>query len=195
MKRIIVILGIISVITLKAQTKVQNFIDFSPSNITKVNGLSIKYWDSFDNTNYNKKINGIELGLNPIGVFFPFLIFIHSLNPLEIEPPVISTSNIKKTINGLQFSIGNLEEAKINGIEINFSGGINTIVKGISISPSINKHYIIHGISIAPIGNFDEEFYGVQIGLVNKTTNSKGIQIGLWNKNEKRSLPLLNWSF
>jgi hypothetical protein len=36
---------------------------------------------------------------------------------------------------------------------------------------------------------------GVQIALFNSSMNFKGIQIGLWNKNQKRSLPFINWNF
>jgi hypothetical protein len=36
---------------------------------------------------------------------------------------------------------------------------------------------------------------GLQIGFVNKTIKLKGFQIGLWNKNGERSLPLINWNF
>jgi hypothetical protein len=31
--------------------------------------------------------------------------------------------------------------------------------------------------------------------MFNKTLDLRGIQIGLWNKNGKRSLPLINWQF
>jgi hypothetical protein len=36
---------------------------------------------------------------------------------------------------------------------------------------------------------------GLQIGIVNKSKNLRGIQIGIWNVNQKRKLPLLNWNF
>lgn len=36
---------------------------------------------------------------------------------------------------------------------------------------------------------------GVQIGLVNNAAKLRGFQIGLWNTNQKRSLPLFNWCF
>lgn len=40
-----------------------------------------------------------------------------------------------------------------------------------------------------------EKFVGVQIGAVNQAKKLKGIQFGLWNVNEKRSLPIFNWNF
>ena len=36
---------------------------------------------------------------------------------------------------------------------------------------------------------------GLQIGVVNKSKNLRGIQIGIWNVNQKRRLPLINWNF
>lgn len=38
-----------------------------------------------------------------------------------------------------------------------------------------------------------ESFTGLQIGLINCTKKLRGLQIGLWNVNEKRSLPFINW--
>lgn len=194
MKRFIFITCLLITLFTQAQNTTRSIVEFSPSKATKVNGLSIKYW-YVEDLNYTKQINGIELGLNPISVFMPFLTTIHSLNPFEIDAPPPLSGELNKVVNGLQFSIGNLEKTKVNGLEINLSGGINTITNGISISPNINKHYSMRGISIAPLGNMDNSFRGIQIGLVNKTNNSKGIQIGLWNVNEKRSLPFINWNF
>lgn len=172
--------------------EVQNFVGFSPSKAKKINGLAIKYWDEDFS---DKKINGIELDLNPLGVFFPFMVIIHSIPPFHHETPVLSKTPILKITNGIQFGLSNMEEAKINGIEFNVAGNFNTITNGISISPTINKHYKVSGISISPLGNFDAEIHGIQIGLFNKTDKLRGIQIGLWNKNSKRSLPFINWNF
>ena len=175
-----------------SKKEIQNFIGFSPSKAKKINGLAIKYWDEDFS---DKKVNGIELGLNPLGIFFPFMTIMHSIPPFYHEPPVLSKTPILKITNGLQLGISSLEEAKINGIEINLAGNFNTIINGISISPTINKHYKISGISISPLGNFDGKVNGIQIGLFNKTNQLRGLQIGLWNKNSKRSLPFINWNF
>ena len=141
--------------------EIQNFIGFSPSKAKKINGLAIKYWDEDFS---NKEINGIELELNPLGIFFPFMIVIHSIPPFYHEPPLLSKTPILKITNGIQFGLSNMEEAKISGIEFNLAGNFNTIVKGISISPTINKHYKVSGISISSLGNFDAKVNGIQIG-------------------------------
>ncbi len=36
---------------------------------------------------------------------------------------------------------------------------------------------------------------GLQIGVVNKAKRLRGIQLGIWNINERRKLPLINWNF
>ena len=169
----------------------KNFISFYPSNVKKANGLMIKYWIE-EEENKELQINGIELGLNPITIFFPFLTIFHSIPPTHHEPPIFNDKNTLKTVNGIQLGIGNFGEATINGIEMNLSGNFNSFINGISISPSINKHYEVFGLGIAPLGNFDNKITGIQIGLFNKVNILKGIQIGLWNKNEKRSLPIIN---
>jgi hypothetical protein len=36
---------------------------------------------------------------------------------------------------------------------------------------------------------------GVQVALYNKSMDFRGVQLGLWNVNGRRSLPLINWQF
>lgn len=56
--------------TLKIQPP-HKFIGFSPSkNIQNVNVL-VKYFDEFDNDFRPKQVNGLGLGFNMIGIFFP----------------------------------------------------------------------------------------------------------------------------
>ncbi len=172
--------------------EVQNFIGFSPSSAKKINGLAFKYWDDENN---QQQINGIEFGLNPLTIFFPFLTVIHSIPPTMHTPIAVNKYSTFKKINGIQLGIGSLQEAKINGIELNFSGNFRSITKQLSIAPTINKHYELYVLSFSVLGNFDYKVRGVQIALFNKSNNLKGVQIGLWNKNSKRSLPFINWNF
>ncbi len=58
-----------------------------------------------------------------------------------------------------------------------------------------NDSYKMNGIQFAVIYNKSIEMKGIQIGLFNRSENFMGIQLGLWNINQKRSLPILNWSF
>jgi hypothetical protein len=59
----------------------------------------------------------------------------------------------------------------------------------------MNKHYVSNGLTFAFIGNHDTKCKGIQIGLINSAVDLKGLQIGLWNKNQKRSMPIINWNF
>ena len=146
------------------------------------------------------QINGIELNINPLGAFMPFLLTINSLDPETHQP--LSSENIEainfkeyKHINGLQIGLINMEKSVINGLDINASGSFESKTNGITLSLVMNKHYVVNGVTFATIGNHDIKCNGVQIGLFNSCKDLKGIQIGLWNKNQKRSLPFINWNF
>lgn len=181
---------------IKDSIEVRNVFSLSPSRAKKVNGLSLKYWYSEDK---GYRVNGMELGLNPLNVFFPFLTAIHSIPPFIHEPPLNDLSNLDAykfdRINGVRFGVAFLEPAIVNGLELNITGGFDTMVNGVSITPLINKHFKVNGVGVALLGNFDTQVRGIQIGLFNKCNNLRGIQLGLWNKNEKRSLPIINWNF
>jgi len=41
----------------------------------------------------------------------------------------------------------------------------------------------------------NKKIVGLQIAMWNKSKNTKRIQSGLWNINEKRNLPIINWNF
>ncbi|WP_299113380.1 LA_2272 family surface repeat-containing protein [uncultured Winogradskyella sp.] len=183
-------------IKIKDSIEVRSVFSFSPSRAKKINGLSLKYWYSEDKT---YKVNGLELGLNPLSIFFPFLTAIHSIPPFLHNPPLDDLSKLDSykfdKINGIRFGIAFLDPAIINGLELNLTGGFDTQINGVSITPLVNKHFKVNGLSVALLGNFDTQVKGIQIGLFNKCNNLKGIQIGLWNKNEKRSLPFINWNF
>lgn len=174
--------------------KESNIIGFYPSKNYKTNGLAIKYWDT-DNLEKERIVNGIQLGLNPLGIFTPFVTIIHSpeffSNNFKSEEYDLSKFNV---VNGLDLSLVNLEYTKINGLEINFTGGLSTAINGVSIG-IINKHFEFNGLEIGVLGNSTTKCRGLQIGLINYCSNLKGVQIGLWNKNQTKSLPIINWSF
>jgi hypothetical protein len=53
----------------------------------------------------------------------------------------------------------------------------------------------VNGLHAAFLMNDSYELLDLEIGLLNRTQLLKGFQIGLWNVNSKRKLPLINWSF
>ncbi len=180
----------------KAAIIEKDIIVFSPSKSNKINGLNINYWYNESNAIMT---NGLELGLSPVSVFFPFLTIVHSIPPFVHDPPSYNRNYVDRMVfdkvNGIRFGIAFLDPAIVNGLELNLTGGFDTKVNGLSISSVINKHMMVNGVDIAILGNFDAQVNGIQIGLFNKCDNLKGIQLGLWNKNNKRSLPFINWNF
>jgi len=178
-----------------------------PSQITNVNGLMLNFWSKETTaaqlTEGKPKLpttNGLEINLNPIGPFAAVMTMFHFpfekefRNPSKDSINYLNISNYKK-INGIQLALLNMEPTKMNGIEFHLVGSIESVVNGLSISVLLSKKDKLNGLGIGVLGNFDTEVNGVQIGLINKTHKLKGIQIGLWNTNEKRSLPFINWNF
>lgn len=178
-----------------------------PTNVTEVNGLMLNFWSKDIKQSQLQEgeivlptTNGIELNLNPAGPFAAAMALFHypldkdSREPLKDSVDYTLIPFYKK-INGFQLAFLNLEPTKVNGLEIHLSGSYESVVNGISIGIVANKRDKLNGLGVGVIGNFDTEVNGVQIGLFNKANKLKGFQFGLWNTNEKRSLPFINWSF
>lgn len=100
-------------------------------------------------------------------------------------------------INGVGVSIvGNFVE-KHNGLLVSggYFGNQTFKFNGVAISFIGNESFDMNGLQIATQNYILNKGTGVQIGLYNQAKNFRGIQIGLWNKNDKRSLPIINWQF
>lgn len=199
---------------------------FTPKTKTigKVNGLTFGFGiESFINNPTIKKVNGLNLEVNPLSVLI--VLFADPRGFPKTESCVI---------NGLHISSGNLSDSKINGValsafNINHSingfsvNGIYSYAKelnGFHISGIYNKSETANGVTIAfinesesmkgfqlgafnqakalsgfQLGLYNNSFAskGLQIGLINVSKKHKGLQIGLWNINHKRSMPFINW--
>jgi hypothetical protein len=172
---------------------------YSPSNATIVNGVMFNVFPVMINEDTKNwpKINGLEIEISPVSIFSPFLAVINSLAARTHQPvddsiqPLIKSDF--KEINGLHIGLGDMESKWVNGIDISATGSFFSFVNGASISLFMNKHYKINGVSLAAFGNHDIETNGIQIGLFNSSLKLYGVQFGLWNKNQKRSLPIINW--
>lgn len=178
-----------------------------PSVDTRINGLaggliinSLKDTDSVLTT----EINGLAIELIGVGFFLP----IAPSSPIYSEPEnfymnddnldsIVKSYNFAKyRINGVSFSGGGIGGHGINVNGLNLSG-INTLtgkMNGMSVCILINISGVVNGVSIGGLVNNSIQSKGLQIGLFNKTTRLKGFQIGLWNQNGKRSLPIINWN-
>ncbi|WP_114820364.1 hypothetical protein [Chryseobacterium sp. KLBC 52] len=181
---------------LKADSLKPRLIAASPSkNVKNVNGVLFKYYDEEDHFK-PKKVNGLGMGFNVVGIFLPPLM-LFTLQPPANHDYVIVPREKMNTINGLQLSIINMEPTVTNGLEINISSNVNTyaVTNGMSVSPFFNLHHEMKGVSVAPLANIGQKCRGIQIGLYNQCKDFRGIQIGGWNENGRRKLPLINWNF
>lgn len=93
-------------------------------------------------------------------------------------------------IAGLWNSINKVNGISIGGLLLNESLQHN----GIQIGGLGSSAILMNGIQIAVV-NKAKTMKGLQIGVVNRTFKSTGIQIGLWNVNEHRKFPIINWSY
>ena len=85
---------------------------------------------------------------------------------------------------------------RANGMVIGFGG--NEVYQGNGIMLSSvwgNGAMRFNGLQISVENHIFNKGSGIQIGLFNSAKNFRGLQFGLWNKNDKRSLPLINWQF
>ena len=210
----------ISKIKLKSQI-------FSLSPISKkvdvVNGLAFGVGHYDDKNIVGQTINGVNVEASPIGLAFPFLLFLSFDKRFDRDAftdGVDDGTNIK--INGINISSGGfLTNAQMNGINIStltqirkMNGlsvcGFITVTNntnGVSIAGFQNLNQKTNGLQIA-ISNFSDHLKGgqiglynncaqsmtgVQIGLLNISNKTRGLQIGLLNINKKRALPFINF--
>lgn len=177
--------------------KITNYIGLYPTRNTQVNGIAINFIADFDDDTITSTLtNGIEIDidmLSALGVFYNILSLFEDESFTEPNSCLIDYKYIKK-INGLNLNLVNFKPMVTNGLYFGVTS-IRNITNGISFSVLRNRNSKINGISLSLLGNHDVSCNGIQIGLINTTSNLKGIQIGLWNKNEKRQFPFINWNF
>ena len=170
----------------------------SPSKASHVYGLMFNFWSK--DTGPYPKIYGAEFNICPVSVFAPFLISLYSLDihkTFKLADDMkdsVDYSKFKK-VNGCQIGFMNPEPTVINGLDINASGSFESVTHGVTVSVATNNHYVINGFTFAAIANSDYKCRGVQMAMFNSCIDLKGFQFGLWNKNQKRSLPFINWVF
>ncbi|HMG89832.1 MAG TPA: hypothetical protein VK589_07225 [Chryseolinea sp.] len=131
--------------------------------------------------------------LLPVGSFPPlFGSFLSRDSTLFAGPPDSTVVIIK----GVDLSAGGaFGPTEITGFYI---GGVSTIVNKLDGFSLTGVHTIAHemkGFSISGLRNQSRRARGVQIALFNSSLDFRGIQFGLWNKNQRRSLPFVNWNF
>jgi hypothetical protein len=101
----------------------------------------------------------------------------------------ISAANVFNDFKGLSITaLGTIADNQ-KGVAIGMFNANNTL-KG-SMIGIYNQSYELKGLHLG-IFNQTGNNQGLQMGVLNKS-NSKGFQIGVWNVNNKRSIPFINW--
>jgi len=137
-----------------------------------INGLHISTGGMMD----GKKLNGVGISMYHIA---------RETNGISVNG---FNSSIGK-MNGVQISWLNNSIEKGNGLQLSFSNGAEKF-NGfqIGLANEINSG---NGVQIG-FYNSTKKLKGLQVGVINKSEN-RGFQIGFWNKNSKRTLPLINF--
>ena len=175
---------------------------FAPSKATHVYGVRLNFWSLDDSFGVSaSRIYGLELNMDPLCLLLTCTMLpVHAILDIKNAHGAHDLSQC----NPVKFS----QFDRINGLQIGSTNG-NNIVNGLNLSAAcfdsnnngvcisavMNRHYVMNGVSIAVIANHDTKCNGLQISLVNTSKKLKGVQIGLWNINQKRSLPFVNWCF
>lgn len=172
-------------------------------------GLSVGIW-SHSRHQRSTNTNGIKFELIGIGFAAPMAsgstIAASDSSFMELQKSVLS-----EKINGANLSVtGSACHCLTNGLQAGFIGQIGFQVNGVSLALMINEiqrsngimlsvfhngAYEANGLQISLVSNYSVTTKGVQIGLFNRSSNLTGLQVGLWNVNQKRKLPLFNWNF
>jgi hypothetical protein len=98
-----------------------------------------------------------------------------------------------RQVNGVSASMINIFQLH-NGLQMG-AGNIAYAMNGVQLAVFNNSATKANGIQIGFLTNRAERANGLQIALFNHAKQLKGVQIGLWNVNQKRKLPLVNWNF
>ncbi len=107
----------------------------------------------------------------------------------KYRPPV-NIIGLNIGILGSSWQNNNIHGANICGL-----GTISNQIKGFSLTGGVSVIEEQNGVVISGLVNVVKKGSGLQISIVNYAKQFKGIQFGLWNRNEKRSLPIVNWNF
>ena len=176
--------------------RTRNFIWTTPvEHNTKINGWAFGGMAFPDHWKDTLVVNGLntEIGLGMI--FLPYLL---SPSPEytieEYDRKIRDNENV--FINGVSISfLGHLSNSRISGVSLNGFCSEHTRSDGVVASFGGNIVGEFNGLVLGGIKNHSTVGRGVQIGLFNSCTQLKGFQFGLLNRNQKRTLPFINWCF
>lgn len=162
--------------------------------------VNIGEFNSFNQRYPNEIVNGFNLsvGTNSFICVNGFTISAISQSLKNSNGILIAGLGSSSFLNnGIQIASCGTSSVFSNGIIFSYMTSSVHTGNGIQIS-SFNEYVNFTGLQVGLVNDMDgisEIFSGLQIGLYNCTKKMKGIQLGLINKNEKRILPFINWSF
>jgi hypothetical protein len=170
---------------------------FTPSAANVIKGVNI----GLETMHVNDEpltIKGVNLNAGALAFFVSCFTLFHlgSGNTLINMEDTVDKSKTVVWMKGASISAGGLMgDMEVKGFSINGGNCSVTETKGLVISGAQNVTYEFSGVVITGLRNRAIKGSGAQIGLLNICKHLKGVQIGLWNVNSKRKLPLINWSF
>lgn len=172
---------------------------FTPSKAHRINGVNIGIVSLMGNGD-SLTISGVNLNADLLSllvtVYLPFLPKDTSWKHRQSYPVTSNYDPSKHRIHGLSLSAGGvIDDGYMRGLAVNGSMCMLSDMRGVCITGIKNRFDEFYGLTIGGIANFSYKGRGLQIGLINKCKDLRGIQLGLWNVNGKRKLPLINWSF
>lgn len=161
---------------------------------TTIYGLSVGLWN-YSSEPRNTTTNGVRLSLIGEGILVPFV----PESPIPDNDSLFKASKKEppsERINGISLSgSGNGGDYSINGIALGYVGQLNRKVNGISAAGFMNFAMVHNGVQFSIFVTQAYTMNGIQFGLFNTSKKTRGIQVGLWNINERRKFPLVNWNF
>lgn len=171
---------------------------FTPTNVNKISGLNLGIQTMTTADNDSLIIRGVNINADLLSVFvsmYSIFFIINTPHP-KSYPDTVDKKSITSEVTGLSLSGGGLiGDMRVTGLSIN--GGISMVneMNGLQIAGILNTTAEFRGVMISGLCNRTIKGRGLQISLLNHCKNLKGVQLGLWNVNSKRSLPFINWSF
>lgn len=171
---------------------------FTPTNVNKISGLNLGLQTMTVAENDSLIIRGVNISADMLSMFVSMYAIFYIVNtPHPINyPDTVDKTDMKCEITGLSLSGGGLMgDMRVRGLSIN--GGISSVIEmtGVQITGITNTSREFRGVVISGLANRAIKGRGLQVSLLNHCKDLKGIQLGLWNVNSKRSLPFINWSF
>lgn len=184
--------------------------------VQQVNGLAIGLGYDIDADSTIKKVNGLNIEINPFTLLY-FMFDDPSRRGFPEAPTVKvnglsigtghSNQNEDVAYTGLSVSLINSGFAcngisvngcynyatKLNGLHVSGFGNVSKNMNGLSLSFS-NSSENLNGMQVGVFNDADY-FNGIQMGIYNKSSKYKGIQIGLVNKTtSQKGLQLGFWN-